>query len=443
MPKSPRELAYHILLNAEKDNSRYIDDILGETFAQHHLNQQDKAWIMELVYGSTRMQLQLDTIIASVFKGNYRKAQHAIKTLLRMGAFQILHMHVAEYAAINETVGLTRKVGQAQASALVNAILRKIQQSHPEKDLYNKMSGPQQLAVKRSHPQWLIQRWIDTYGEQETDLLCAYNNRTPDTWIRRNAARIDREQFENLLKRTGTHYERSTILEQFYQVQSAAALIGSEEFGDGWFSFQDIAAGMVAALVQPESGDTILDACAAPGGKMTFIAESNGENIGHLYAADASRSRLERVSEAIERLKLGNITITQSDAARDELPATDWVLIDVPCSGTGVMNRRPDARWKKEASDIESLTAIQANILNNTWKHLKVGGRMIYATCSLEPEENWKIIDSKLKSTENMELMPIKDEKLQAYVDERGALSTLPWRDHMDGMFAVLLRKVS
>ncbi|MGN7614412.1 RsmB/NOP family class I SAM-dependent RNA methyltransferase, partial [Magnetococcales bacterium HHB-1] len=269
------------------------------------------------------------------------------------------------------------------------------------------------------------------------------DNRTPRTWIRHNPLRIDREELEKFLSDRGIDFTRSDILDQFYQIESAADLIGSDPFSQGWFSFQDIAAGLVASLVDPKAGDTVLDACSAPGGKLACIAEHHGPNLKMLYALDASESRLQKVKDNIQRLGLGPVKVERSDVSKDVLPQTEWTLVDVPCSGTGVLGRRADARWRKQLEDIGSLGGIQRKILRNAWKHLRPGGSMIYATCSLEPEENWMMVDSVLKDLENAELVPIQAQKLEAYVDERGALSTLPWRDDMDGMFAVILRKIS
>ena len=440
LASSPRELAYKALLAAEKDQSTGIDELLSTFLQQGELTQQEKRWIMELVYGVTRMKLQLDAWIEMAFKGRYRKAQHSVKSLLRMGAFQLKYMQTSEHAAINETVALSRKVKQSQASGLVNAVLRKIQ-SLELKDLLNHYEDEMdRLSIETSHPQWLLEKWISRYPLDEVSALCSHNNTAPKTWIRRNIQIVGAEDFESFLDGLDIKHKKSDVLDVFYEIGSASSLFSTKEFHGGWFSFQDLAAGLVASLIDPESGDTIVDACSAPGGKMAFISELSGGQA-KIIACDASHSRLAKVRGNILRLGLKQIEVLELDAAVAPLPAANKILLDVPCSGTGVLNRRPDARWKRQASDIISLTGIQSNILTNSWKYLAPGGLLVYATCTLEPDENWELIDSVLEHLDQASVEAIEHENLKPYIDERGALSTLPWRHDMDGMFAVKIRK--
>ena len=436
----PRELAFKTLLAAEKDHSRAIDDLLSNILQKTDLSQQDKRWIMELVYGVTRMKLQLDAMIESAFKGRYHKAQHAVKTLLRMGSFQLKHMHTSEHAAINETVSLSRKVKQSQAAGLINAVLRKIQTMELSQILDSKKDGIERLSIETSHPEWLLSRWVSQYSMEDVHALCKHNNTAPASWLRRNALVVEQIEFEAFLTAMDIVFQRSEILDVFYKIDSAASLFSTREFHKGWFSFQDLAAGIVASLMDPKPGETIVDACAAPGGKMAFISEMSAGQA-HIVACDASQSRLIKVEENIRRLDLKQVIVKQLDATNSSLPEADRILLDVPCSGTGVLNRRADARWKRTAGDIDSLVEIQTAIVENCWKYLKPGGLMLYATCTLEPEENWAVIDALIPGLEQAEIEAIDDEKLKPYIDERGALSTLPWSHGMDGMFGIKIRK--
>lgn len=440
LASNPRELAYKVLLAAEKDSSQRTDELLSKHLQHSDLSEQERRWTMELVYGSTRMKLQLDTLISSAFKGRYHKAQHAIKILLRIGAFQLKHMQTSEHAAIHETVALSRKVKQGRASGLINAVLRKLQKTELGDVLKDLPDEIQQLAVERSHPAWLIEKWLDRYTPDQVSALCDHNNSVPLTWVRRNATLVGVEEFEAFLKVLDIKFHRSEVLDTFYKVESAAPLFTTNEFHRGWFSFQDLAAGIVATLLIPAADDIIVDACAAPGGKMAFLSELSGGQA-QIFACDASAGRLVRVQENIDRLQLKGIEVLTLDASSGTLPTANKILLDVPCSGTGVLNRRPDARWRRQPSDIESLTSIQAQILVNSWKYLQPGGLLVYATCTLETEENWGLIDSVLEQLDNAGVEVIDDDFLKPYIDERGALSTLPWRDEMDGMFAVKIRK--
>lgn len=433
-------MAFHTLLHAEKDPSQGIDDILSSSLQKCDLNQHEKRWVMELVYGVTRMKLQLDAMIMASFKGRYRKAQHAVKSLLRMGTFQLKYMQTSEHAAINETVALSRKVKQSQASGLINAVLRKTQKMELEQIVANSTNALERLSIETSHPQWLLELWNERYEIDDVRALCDHNNSIPKTWVRRNVQMVEASTFERFLDQLQVTHARSTILDSFYEISSAAQLIASKEFQQGWFSFQDLAAGVVASLVEPAKGETIVDTCAAPGGKMAMISEM-AEGEVSIVACDASSRRLAKVNENIRRLNLKRVEAKVCDAATAPLPEADKMLLDVPCSGTGVLNRRPDARWKRQPNDIPSLTSIQAQILSNSWHYLKPGGLLVYATCTLEPTENWALIDSVYEQLSGAEIVPIHQEKLKPYIDERGALSTLPWRDGMDGMFAVRIRK--
>jgi len=436
----PRVQAYHILLAAEKETSRGIDEILGQKLQSPHLTRQDKGWIMELVYGTTRMKLQLDTMIAEAFKGRYSKAQHGVKTLLRMGTFQLKHMHTRTHAAVHETVQLSKQVGLAQASGLINAVLRKVQKVDLEKLLEGLPTETRRLAVGSSHPDWLIERWMERYAVQEVGELCAYNNTSPATWVRRNILLVETGSFESFLMEAGVNFTRSSVLDVFYRLDSGAGLVDTAAFQTGWFSFQDLAAGIVASLLEVEAGDIIVDTCAAPGGKMAYLAELSGGNA-LITACDASQTRLQRVHENIQRLQLQNVQVLTLNAAKETVPQADKMLLDVPCSGTGVLGRRADARWKRQPADLESLSRIQRDILLNSWTSLNPGGLLVYATCTLEPEENWDMIDSLIEHLPGAGVESIMNPNLNPYIDERGAFSTLPWRDDMDGMFAVKIRK--
>ncbi len=440
MAKSPRELAYRTLLAAERDAAKSIDELLTDSLKTSALNPRDKGWIMELVYGVTRMKLLLDAWIEPVFKGRFRKAQHGVKVLLRMGTFQLKMMQTAEHAAINETVKLSKKVNQSQAKGLVNAVLRKVQQTDIQQVTYKYKDPISKMSIEKSHPEWLVSKWFDRYDLADVTALCDHNNRSPRVWIRRNSLKVAQTEFEAYLAREEVHFQQSKVLAHFYELDSAALLLNTPEFWDGWFSFQDLAAGLVAYIVDPQPGEVIVDACAAPGGKMAFLSElSQGE--ASIIACDASSQRLKKLTDNVGRLGLSNITVKQLDAGQATLPEADRILLDVPCTGTGVLGRRPDARWRRQAGDSDSLLSIQASLLENSWSALKPGGVLVYATCSLEPEENWELIDSVIDKLEGVLLEPIDDERLKPYIDERGALATLPWSHEMDGMFAVKMRK--
>jgi len=440
LASAPRILAHKTLLAAEKDSSSYINDLLYVALNRSTLSPPEKRWTTELVYGTTRMKLQLDALIRTAFKGRYKKTQHAVKVLLRMGTFQLKYMQTADHAAIHETVDLCKRVKQPGAANLVNAILRQMQILQLDTILEAIDDPLERLSVETSHPKWMLQKWLSRYTESEVAALCEHNNSVPKTWIRRNTLLVDQSEFEGFLHSNSIRFASSTLLENFYEVDGGGLLLNSNEFRQGWFSFQDLAAGLIPHILDPQTDDIIVDACAAPGGKMSMLYELTGGQAD-IIAIDASSSRLEKVSETIRRLGLKGISVQHLDAASQRLPDANRILLDVPCSGTGVLNRRPDARWKHQVTDEASLVGIQSRIFQNCWKSLRAGGHLVYATCTLEPEENWDLVDSVLRILDNAEIDSISDEKLKPYIDERGALATLPWIHGMDGMFAVKIRK--
>ena len=335
---------------------------------------------------------------------------------------------------------LVKKVGQIKAIGLINAVLRQVQSSDLDMIVSAIDSEQRKLSVETSHPEWMLERWVSRYTQDDVVALCSHNNQSPQMWIRRNPLKVEQKAFEAYLDKAQIPYERSSILESFYQVENSGALLYTAEFRDGWFSYQNLAAGIVAYLIDPQPNEVVVDVCAAPGGKMAYISELS-QGSTPIVACDASSSRLTKVKQAVERLDLKQISIKQLDAAVEVVPEGNKILLDVPCSGTGVLNRRPDARWKRQESDIESLAEIQTKILMNSWRSVLPGGILIYATCTLEPEENWELIDAIIEQLDSAEIEAIKDEKLKPYIDERGALATLPWKHEIDGMFAVKIRK--
>ena len=239
-------MAFSILLQAETEPSRSIDEILTNRFRDAVLPENAKAWIMELVYGVTRYRLQLDTWIQSAYRGKLRKAQHAVKVLLRLGAYQLAYMQTPEHAAVNETVKLTRQVHQPRSVGLVNAVLRHLAE-HPLQNVLKDIRDPlTRLAAETSHPVWLLKRWEARYDDDTLRRFCEYNNSVPKIWIRRNCLYISAADFEAFLAREKLAFEQSTLLSEFYQLETVGSLLNTPEFKDGWFSFQNIAAGKKA-----------------------------------------------------------------------------------------------------------------------------------------------------------------------------------------------------
>lgn len=435
-----RSTALKILTAAEKNPRLYIDAHLETGFRSSGLSPEDRRWITELVLGTTRWRKRLDWEIKSIFKGRYQKAQHALRSALRMGLYQMRFMETPAHAAVHATIEVAKAKLPGKTVPLMNAVLRRL--GREPSDPASTIEDPvQRLAVKHSHPEWLIERWLENLGTEATEQLCAFNNHAPRMWVRVNTLVNSVSEFLDTCSELEIRAEASGIMDSFLEISELNRLIHSDAYAAGAFWIQDIAAGMVSLLLEPSRGERILDLCSAPGGKALHTAVLAGDKA-EVVAADASAERLKRVGENVTRLGLNNVILQHADARTVQMDPADKILLDVPCSGTGVMHRRADSRWNKQPHDIEQLTQLQSEILENAWSLLKSGGLLVYSTCTLEPEENWLLIDSMQSRLSDMRIEPVDNPMLQDYVDAQGALMTLPSQHGLDGMFAVKLRKL-
>ena len=225
------------------------------------------------------------------------------------------------------------------------------------------------------------------------------------------------------------------------RVKKASQLINSSMFKNGFFSFQDISSGLIANLVDIKKNDILIDACAAPGGKCSFLAEKTDIDF-NIKAFDVDSERLKMLNQTINRLNIKSISISQKDATIDTFPISNKILLDVPCTGTGVMSKRADLRWRRKPIHLNELVKIQKNILKNMSKFIKIGGELIYSTCSLEKEENWDVIDDFLLKNESFRLTSSKNLIPSKFLDSRGALATFPSIHKIDGVFGVKLKRI-
>jgi len=412
---------------------------LEKGFIASGLSPEDRRWITELVLGSTRWKRRLDWEIRQFFKGPYNKVQHSLKAALRMGLYQIRFMDTPDHAAVHATVEMAKKKIPRSAVGLLNAVLRKLSENRPDPETML-LTDIERLAIGHSHPDWLIERWLDRYGPEDTSKLCRWNNSAPKIWLRVNTLQISVDDFLMEAEALGALVSPSDVLPGFVEIDHVAPLIRSKLYDQGKFWIQDLAAGMVPHLLDPGGGELILDPCAAPGGKSLQLAVLTGGKA-MIRASDSSAERLKRLGESIGRLNLEGIQIDCVDARRLEYDDVDKILLDIPCTGTGVLHRRADSRWKKDPQDIIRLTNLQLEIAEHAWSRLRSGGLMVYSTCTLEPEENWDLVNELRSRHPEIIIEPVDNPELQDYVDAQGALALEPWRHALDGMFAVKLRK--
>lgn len=401
------------------------------------LDARDRRWTRELVYGTLRNRAGIDTVLSERVRGGLVRLDPDVIDLLRLGVYQLLNMgSVPAYAAIAQTVELAKRRHGIGASKLVNAVLRRTDR---ERDLLTTAlpsDTVDALALKYSHPRWLIARWIELWGEQDTERLLTLNNADAPIAIRPYG--IVREQLEAMMEGAGVHVADAPYARDSIAISGGTTFTELGAFKKGLFFVQDPAATLVTEYAAVPTGATVADLCAAPGGKALELSRTAGAVI----ASDKSFGRLQRLLANQRRLESANLLPFVGDARNPAIRPVDAVLIDVPCTGTGTFRRHPDARWRIKISDIAVMSALQKLILRAAAKVVKPDGLLIYSTCSLEPEENDAQVDSFLSDNLNWILEPPPEGSVTPELLDGGRLRVLPHRHGTDGAFAARLRRV-
>lgn len=431
------------ILNRVDRTDAYLDKLLISELHNQQLNELDKNLLYEIVHGVLRWQLKLDWVINGFFHGNFSKSEVSVKNVLRTALYQIMYLNkIPHHASVNEAVELMKKLRGEKAANLVNAVLRNIirnlNEIHYPKVEEDKI---QYLSVMYSHPWWIVKRWLDRFGFQETEKLLIANNNIPQLSLRVNPLKMSFDKFCEFLNSKNIPYSKSEYLPTFIKTSSFADILDSEIFKQGYITVQDESAGIACQLLSPNPGETIIDLCSAPGGKTTYLAELM-QNQGKIISVEKFLHRTNLVKSAAERLHLNIIETFTTDATEFVHEPADKILVDVPCSGLGVITKKPDIKLKREMSDIDKLTQIQFNILSNSAKLVKSGGVIVYCTCTTEPEENYLLIQKFLKEHSNFEIENANNYCDKRIVNEMGCVETFPHLQNMDGSFSVRLRKI-
>lgn len=396
-----REISLKILYKIDTENG-YSNIVLDEYLNKYRekLNKKDINLISEIIYGSITWKLTIDYIIQKYSKIKLKKISKRVLNILRLGAYQILFLDkIPKSAAVNECVNLTKKYA-FKSTSFVNAILRKIEKKD-YKELENITSQVEKISKLYSMPEWLVEELLKEYSVQSVEEICEYSNEKPKTTIRINTLKIDKENFLKKLELEGIEYEE-TELPNFLYLKNLKNIGELDLFKKGYFTVQDIGAGKIGLFLNPKIGEKVLDACSAPGGKTTHLAELM-KNTGEIIACELHSHRAKLVEENAKRL---GITIIKSQVKdmqkieKDYIEKFDKILLDVPCMGFGVMKRKPDIKWQRKKEDLETITKIQFEILNICSRYLKIGGELVYSTCSILKNENEDIIEKWLKEVD-------------------------------------------
>jgi 16S rRNA (cytosine967-C5)-methyltransferase len=398
----------------------------------------DRRWTRELVFGSLRKRAVLDAYLQQRVKGGLGRIDADLVDLLRLGAYQLLMMgSVPPYAAIGQTVELAKRRHGMGASKLVNAVLRRLDRDREQLSLPSSDDAVEALALEQSHPAWLVARWVSRWGLDETQRLLVANNAEAPLIAR--PVHVVREQLEASLEESGVHVEDAPLLrDSLVLAGPIASLAELAAFRKGQFHLQDPASTLVALYAAVPAGGTVADVAAAPGGKSIELSRT----AGRVFASDLSFARLRRVNENIDRLELTNIYAFVADARHSAAREVDLVLLDAPCTGTGTFRRHPDARWRIKPSDLAVAPALQRELIRSASRQVKVGGLLVYSTCSLETEENDAIVEGFLRDNPSWRLEPPAPGTVPASVMDGGYLRVLPQAHGVDGSFAARLRRV-
>ncbi len=448
MTAPARRAAYHVLRAV--DSGRHD---LPTALAEHrrHLpDERDRALTLEIATGTLRWQRTLDHLVEHFARRSPGRLDAEVLTILRLSIHQLLHLdRVPAAAVVDDAVDLTREARKPSASGFVNGVLRALLRQRrnlplpPRPEVIgDRTAALAYLGVAHSHPDWLVERWLDRHGFDATEQWLRFNNDTPALTLRVNCLRTTLPDVQSALERDGVQTERTRYASDALRVVSGNPL--ALEL-DGTFTVQDEASQLVATIASARPGERVLDLCAAPGGKATAMAaDMRGEGV--LVASDVRATRMRLLRQSVERSGASHIQIVQVDG-QGPLPFArvfDRLLVDAPCSGLGTIRRDPDIRWRRRAEDLPRFAEAQLQLLARAADVLKPAGRLVYATCSSEPEENEDIVDA-LLATGMFELIDLRSQPLPEAIlpllDARGMFRTLPFIHGLEAFFAAVLAR--
>lgn len=441
--KTARAKAVRILSRFERSDS-YIDKLLDYELKSDSLNQLDKSLLTEIVNGVIRWRLKLDWVLVGFYIGDYLKCLNIIKNSMRVALYQILFLDkIPPPSAINESVELVKRIQGDRIAGVVNGVLRNIMRNLESIRFPEREDDPAYyFSVLYSHPKWMVKRWIDRFGEDNTEKLLIENNQRPYMALRVNSLVSTVENIQKIFNERRIPFFYIDSLPNTLIIKTPKFDISAADFyNNGSVAVQDPSATLAAMLSNAKEGNFVIDLCAAPGGKSYTIAEMMNDK-GRILAIDKYSAKIDIINKGAKRLGLNSISTLVEDSTSfqsDEL--ADIVFVDAPCSGLGTLTKKPDIKWKREVDDIFNLVEIQRNILFNAASLVKPGGVLIYSTCTMEYEENQANIEWFLHNFSNFEL-DIAELYLSPEYCLDGFLQTFPFVHRIDGAFAARLVRI-
>ena len=435
-----RALAIEVLARVEATDA-YLNAVLDHRLSEHPLDDpRDAGLVTELCYGATRRRLALDHAIRRFSQRRLEQLEDRVLAALRIGAYQIFYLRVPARAAVSETVEALKQLGVERAAGFVNAILRRLSEQ-PALPLPPADEEVPHLAVRESHPEWLVARWIRQFGRERAEAMLAADNQAPAVVVRANSARITRDGLLAQLREAGIAAEPTRVSPQGIILPPVGRVEDVYGYAEGLWQVQDEAAQLVGLFAGAPEGARVLDACAAPGGKACHLAERH-----EVLAIDLHAHKLRKIESEAKRLGLeGRLKVLAHDATRplpQGLGPFQAVLVDAPCSGLGTLRRHPELRYRRKEEDIHRLAALQREILEACAGQVLPGGLLVYAVCSTDPDEGADQVEAFLDAhpeftAEPPQLPGLELPMWQAY------LRTLPGPEGLDGFLVARLRRTS
>lgn len=442
-----RTLALRILNDIQKNNA-YSNISLDRNIEQEkHLSDIDRAFATEIVYGCVKNFILLDHLIQAYSSVKFTKISAEVLNILRMGFYQILFMNkVPASAAVNESVKLAGKFANKGAQGFVNAILRSFLRSGRQLHMPDKKNEPvKYLSIKYSFPEWLVKRWIDLFGERFSEELMKSSNDIAMTCIRINRLKTDKQALKQEFQNLGIGVSEGLYAEEALYLSHTSSISRLEPFKRGLFQVQDESSMLAVKVLDPKPGEIVADVCAAPGGKTTFIAELM-VNSGKVFAYDIYEHKINLIKNAAQRLGINIIDTMLRDAReKNNSIKADKVLVDAPCSGLGIIRKKPDLKYAKNEQHIKELSNIQKQILEASADIVKTGGCLVYSTCTVEPAENDEVAHWFLEKHTGFEKEDISlfvPDKLKSSINKNGFLQLYPNIHGTDGFFIARFKKI-
>jgi 16S rRNA (cytosine967-C5)-methyltransferase len=446
--KSPRAACLD-LLNRVEEADFHLDRLLTASFKRYrHLTPLDRAFLTELAYGVLRWRGRLDWVIQRFSKIPFEKIELEILNILRLGLYQILFLSRTPFsAAVNESVELAKRIRGKGGAGFVNALLRSVIRQEKEINYPAIDENPVlHIAIALSHPLWLARRWVEDMGVEQTVRVCTFSNQISPLTLRTNTLKRDRENLIEMLEGKGLRPSPCSYSEEGILLRDPPAVSELPFLSEGLYIIQDEASQLVASILDPKPEERILDACAAPGGKTTHMAQRM-QNEGEIYALDLNKEKLNQVEEICQRLGIRIVKTIKGDVTKPiplpEGARFDRILADVPCSGFGTLRKNPDLKWRRGEEDIQRLSKLQSSILRNLPGYVKEGGVLVYSTCTVFHEENEDVVENFLEGNPEFELdrmEKVLPEKFQSFVQNE-YFKTFPPRNEMDGFFVARMVK--